>query len=861
MQSYLVNLTRLGRLGSSKRTLHSFQRITSTIYTSNANLHTTSSANSEKQKDHSLHNVNNKAMLHTGNVHQKRKSDVSQGNGPRKTGLVSHDMPISSGDSNTNKEQHLQVQSRKKSRKGQFSPGGSPGVQITSKDPLSVFKPVVVKPNPDDLNFGEEIAGKINREALLKELNRFYQHKEIRILAKEHGLDDFLYNQAYTSFRRFCMDVEHLPTELYILFSDILQGARHNHDIFGYFLSHARKVFPHLDCIDDLKKISDLTDPSNWYPEARAMNRRIIFHAGPTNSGKTYHALERFMSAKSGVYCGPLKLLAVEVFNKTNKRETNCDLVTGEERRMGREDGEPSPHVACTVEMTNLSQPYEVAVIDEIQVVKDFQRGWAWSRALLGVQAEEIHVCGEAAALDLVKEMMMSTGEEVEVRNYRRLTPLLVQDKALETLAAVEPGDCIVCFNKNDIYAVSRGLEKMGKEVAVIYGSLPPNTKLAMAAKFNDPQDSCKVLVATDAVGMGLNLNIRRMIFYGVTKIQLSENGEKEVDLLTVSQALQIAGRAGRYGTQWDTGYVTTFKQEDLKPLQDLLKQEPDEILHAGLHPTFDQIEMYAYHLPNATMANLIDIFISLSTLDDSMYTLCQMSELKFLADTIEHIKMPLKAKYTFCCAPINQRMPFVCAMFLKMARQFSKGEVLSFDWLCTQVGWPFSPAETILDLVHLEAVHDVFDLYLWLSYRFSDMFPDVEIVREVQNELDTVIEDGVSNIVQLLKNSEKGHSSGIKDAINDSVMEMKRKQQDRMKNKWTHPLETMEGFDKGNKKTKKDTFEEGGTEVVQKSERRKPKSGEVANMKLTDRLLAQGLITPQMLEDIKKELKQVDDE
>jgi len=724
-----------------------------------------------------------------------------------------------------------------------------------AKDPLSVFKPVVVKPNPDDLNFGEEIAGKINRQALLKELNRFYQHKEIRTLAKEHGLDEYLYNLAYTSFRKFCMDVNHLPTDLYILFSDILQGATHNHDIFGYFLSHAKKVFPHLDCIEDLKKISDLTDPSNWYPEARAMNRRIIFHAGPTNSGKTYHALERFMSAKSGVYCGPLKLLAVEVFNKTNARGTPCDLVTGEERRAGREDGELSPHVSCTVEMTNLSQPYEVAVIDEIQVVKDYQRGWAWSRALLGVQAEEIHVCGEAAAIDLVKEVMMSTGEEVEVRNYKRLTPLVIQDKAVESLDRVEPGDCIVCFNKNDIYTVSRGLEKLGKEVAVIYGSLPPNTKLAMASKFNDPKDTCKVLVATDAVGMGLNLNIRRMIFYGITKIQLNEEGEKEMDLLTVSQALQIAGRAGRYGTAWDTGYVTTFKQEDIKPLQNLLKQQPDEILHAGLHPTFDQLEMYAYHLPNATMSNLIDIFISLSTLDDSMYTLCQMGEMKFLADMIEHIRIPLKAKYTFCCAPINQRMPFVCAMFLKMARQFSKGEVLTFDWLCSQVGWPFSPPDTILDLVHLEAIHDVFDLYLWLSYRFSDMFPDSEIVREVQNELDTVIEDGVANIVQLLKNSEKGNSSGLKDAINEGVMDMKRKQQDRMKNKWSHSLgEVMKKVDK------KDTSEQSGEEVLQATERRKPKSSEGVNIKLTDRLLAQGLITPQMLEDIKRELKEDDE-
>ncbi len=76
------------------------------------------------------------------------------------------------------------------------------------------------------------------------------------------------------------------------------------------------------------------------------------------------------------------------------------------------------------------------------------------------------------------------------------------------------------------------------------------------------------------------------------------------------------------------------------------MKRSPEEILQAGLHPTYDQLEMYAYHLPQATLANLVDIFISLSTVDDSMYNLCHMDDFKFLADMIQHIKLPLKAKY-----------------------------------------------------------------------------------------------------------------------------------------------------------------------------------------------------------------------
>lgn len=121
------------------------------------------------------------------------------------------------------------------------------------------------------------------------------------------------------SFRRYCLEASTLPVDLHVVISDILQGAGHATDILPYFMRHARQMFPHLECMDDLKKISDLRSPANWYPEARARTRKIVFHAGPTNSGKTYHALKRFLEAKSGVYCGPLKLLATEVFNKANE--------------------------------------------------------------------------------------------------------------------------------------------------------------------------------------------------------------------------------------------------------------------------------------------------------------------------------------------------------------------------------------------------------------------------------------------------------------------------------------------------------------------------------------------------------------
>ncbi|XP_056386282.1 ATP-dependent RNA helicase SUPV3L1, mitochondrial [Hyla sarda] len=619
----------------------------------------------------------------------------------------------------------------------------------------SLFVPVELKPalNPES-DIGAELTQPLNKSEVLNILNKFYRRKEIQKLAAENGLDARLFHQAFISFRRCVMENDPLQVDLHIVLNDICCGVGHMDDVFPFFMRHAKQVFPMLDCLDDLRKISDLRLPPNWYPEARAIQRKIIFHAGPTNSGKTYHAIQRYLGAKSGIYCGPLKLLAHEIYKKSNDAGVSCDLITGEELIYVDPEGKPSAHAACTVEMCSVNTPYEVAVIDEIQMIRDPGRGWAWTRALLGICAQEIHLCGEVAAINLVTELMYTTGEEVEVRNYERLTSLKIVDHALQSLDNLRPGDCIVCFNKNDIFSVSRQIETRGLECAVIYGSLPPGTKIAQANKFNDPDDPCKILVATDAIGMGLNLSIRRIIFNSLVKPSINEKGEKEMDTITTSQALQIAGRAGRFSSMFKEGEVTTMLQDDLPLLKEILNKPVHDIQAAGLHPTAEQIEMFAYHLPDATLANLIDIFVSLSQVD-GLYFVCNIDDFKFVADMIQHIPLNLRARYVFCTAPINRNLPFVCTSLLKFARQFSRNEPLTFQWVCKHVSWPVSPPKTIKDLMHLEAVHDILDLYLWLSYRFMDMFPDAGLVRSIQRELDTIIQTGVHSITKLIRASE----------------------------------------------------------------------------------------------------------
>lgn len=259
--------------------------------------------------------------------------------------------------------------------------------------------------------------------------------------------------------------------------------------------------------LENQKEVADLRYPAEWYPATRQIPRTVHLHVGPTNSGKTYHALKRLEEAETGIYLGPLRLLAHEVYTRLNAKGKPCALVTGEEQRMP-EGNQRAGMFSCTVEMAPLNTTFEVAVIDEIQMINHRERGWAWTQAFLGLQAREIHLCGEARTVPLMRELCALVGDEVHVHEYERLTPLQLEPRSLRgKLASLQKGDCIVAFTVLGIHALRREIEKQtGKKCAIVYGSLPPETRAQQARLFNDPDNDYDFLVASDAIGMGLNL-------------------------------------------------------------------------------------------------------------------------------------------------------------------------------------------------------------------------------------------------------------------------------------------------------------------------------------------------------------------
>ena len=185
--------------------------------------------------------------------------------------------------------------------------------------------------------------------------------------------------------------------------------------------------------------------------------------------------------------------------------------------------------------------PPGILIVCVLQMIGDDQRGWAWTRALQGVPANEIHLCGDASALPLIKQMCDDMGESLTVMNYHRFTELEVQPGALvRDYSSVEPGDCIVAFSRRDIFDIKTDIERRtNHKCCVIYGALPPEMRRHQAELFNEPNNGFDILVASDAVGMGLNLNIRRVIFHKVQKFE----GTVSVPV-SPSQIKQIAGKS-----------------------------------------------------------------------------------------------------------------------------------------------------------------------------------------------------------------------------------------------------------------------------------------------------------------------------
>jgi len=423
----------------------------------------------------------------------------------------------------------------------------------------------------------------------------------------------------------------------------------------------------------------------------------MLAHIGPPNSGKTHDALLRLGEAGSGWYLAPLRLLAWEVYDRLNQRGIPCNLLTGEEYM----EVEGAEITAATIEMFNPQRSGEVVIIDEAQMIADPDRGWAWTRAMMGCLAPEMHIIAPPTAQDLILRMANAANIPIGMVNHERLTPIEVAERPWP-LHRIPDKTILVAFSRKAVLTLKTRLEGMGRSVSVVYGSLPPEVRRKQAERF--AAGETEICVATDAVGMGLNLPADHVCFYEAEKYD-----GRDIRILKPSEVQQIGGRAGRFGFS-QAGLVGATRKGDLKLIRRLFYTDAEELTHARVAPSVDDLTLIPGNL-----AERLREWSQLQSIPQELRSAVKTAdmneriELASMLSNVQVAKIGLAAAVQLVNAPTR-----------KSTRDFW------YDCACAIIdGMPMplppAPPDEVLDSEDLDYTERCIasaDIYMWLSQR-----------------------------------------------------------------------------------------------------------------------------------------------
>lgn len=465
-------------------------------------------------------------------------------------------------------------------------------------------------------------------------------------------------------------------------------------------------------------------DLKSLFPLARSLNRKLKFFVGPTNSGKTYNAMQELKKSNSGLYLAPLRLLALEGYEDLKEEKIDASLITGEEQIIN----EDAAHVCSTIEMIDFNLDVDIAVIDEIQMLGDSERGWAWVNAIIGCPAKTIIMTGSVNALDAVRKIATYLGEELEVVKHQRKTPLKVLPRHT-ALDHLESGTALIAFSRKDVLKLKQKLQKKYK-VSVIYGNLSPEVRRDEARRFRHKKS--EILIATDAIAMGLNLPIKTILFTTDTKFDGVSRRK-----INVNEIVQIAGRAGRYKL-FDAGFLGATRRDVLEHIKEEFEQPVRTI-----KPPFavkinnEQLESLASHIKTNSLTKILKFFKDNMTFDGP-FIASNISSLIEAANIVDkRDNLSLESKYLLAQAPITTKSNIILQAYEAYIAAVIKNRICRYK---PSITLP-KKAITQKDLLLVEDEVKKISLYLWLSYKFPELFPDYEKAVILRNSFNSFIE------------------------------------------------------------------------------------------------------------------------
>lgn len=469
-----------------------------------------------------------------------------------------------------------------------------------------------------------------------------------------------------------------------------------------------------------------IRDFKSLFPLARSLKREIIFHAGPTNSGKTYQAMQALKNATTGYYLAPLRLLALEGYEELKSFNVNVSLITGEEEIID----EDSTHICSTIEMINSSVDVDVCVIDEIQMIDDRDRGWAWTNALIGAPAKTVYLTGSLDALNAVQEICEYLGEKLTVIEFERKNRLTVLKHPTD-LGSIERGSALVSFSRRDVLSLKQQLTPKYK-VSVVYGNLSPEVRREEARRFREGESD--ILISTDAIAMGLNLPIRTLLFAKDNKFDGLRRRE-----LTATEILQISGRAGRYGIE-EEGFVGALSSSTLTHISKMFKKPLPSIKPPfAVMASLEHVLLIGEILDTQNLLRILEFFADNMEFDGP-FVAANIDSMLEIAQIVSEYELDLVSRYHLACAPASISSPYIENKFHHYIKKLEKGEKVEY------IPPRKLPNYAITNEMMLDAEDRVreISLYLWLSFKFPEQFEDTDEAIQARYKLNHFIENSL---------------------------------------------------------------------------------------------------------------------
>ena len=285
---------------------------------------------------------------------------------------------------------------------------------------------------------------------------------------------------------------------------------------------------------------------------------------GPTNTGKTLLAIETMLSFDSGMIGFPLRLLAREVYDKIIKKidPSKVALITGEEKIIPIN----AKYYLCTVESMPIDKNLEFVAVDEIQMCADHERGHIFTDRLLNLRGEKLTML---MGSNTIKNIIAKLDEDTEFINKERLSKLSYVGH--KKISRIDRKTAIIAFSAEEVYAIAELVRRQKGGAAIVMGSLSPKTRNAQVELYQS--GDVDFLVATDAIGMGINMNLENVYFSNLKKFD-----GKKLRRLNLSEIGQIAGRAGRYLNDGNFGITGDCEEINAEEVEFLENHKFEEI-------------------------------------------------------------------------------------------------------------------------------------------------------------------------------------------------------------------------------------------------------------------------------------------